>query len=270
MSRGSVFGSRGNGRGISARRGSGEPVRTTRTGSAAWTQQPHVIHVGAQVPSSAPARTLALQGSGMTRLETPDALMVSNETMIASANRLTIVIVALGAVPSYKGAMRSRLRPGLLWCLVLPMSGACAGHGAAHVAPDESRPHITWEIRTGGDLGDDDLICGSSQPSRGCILTASTEQRRKTTTVHLYLHAASQPTSYLGFMRLPFIEGSEQRKGGEVNASVAPGSRPVGATVSGGVTSKAGSYTFSIALDATQPTMATPQRIAQEVVVTVK
>lgn len=90
------------------------------------------------------------------------------------------------------------------------------------------------------------------------------------TTVHLYLHAASQPTSYLGFMRLPFIEGSEQRKGGEVNASVAPGSRPVGATVSGGVTSKPGSYTFIIALDATQPKMATPQRIAQEVVVTVK
>jgi hypothetical protein len=87
------------------------------------------------------------------------------------------------------------------------------------------------------------------------------------TTLHLYLHAASQPTSYLGFMRLPFIEGSEQRKGGEVNAGVAPGSQPVGATVSGSVTSKPGSYTFSIALDATQPKMATPQRIAQEVVV---
>jgi len=38
--------------------------------------------------------------------------------------------------------------------VVLPMSGACAAHGVTHTAPDESRPHISWEIRTGRTTGE--------------------------------------------------------------------------------------------------------------------
>lgn len=167
--------------------------------------------------------------------------------------------------------MRSRPERWPLCWLLLSFSGACgAGHRVAHVAPNESRPHFTWEIRTGGDIGDTDLVCGSAQPAPNCVLTASTEQRRTLTTVHLYLHAAAQPTSYLGFMRVPFVEGSEQREAREVSATVSPGSQAVGATVSGNVTSKPGSYTFSISLDATRSGVPTPQRIAQQIPVTVK
>ena len=90
------------------------------------------------------------------------------------------------------------------------------------------------------------------------------------TTVHLYLHAAAQPTNYLGFMRLPFMEGSEHRQSGEISATVSSGNQPVAATVSGSVTSTPGSYTFRISVDATQPGRTTPQRIAQEVPVTVR
>ena len=76
--------------------------------------------------------------------------------------------------------------------LLIPfgIATAGAGHRVAHVAPDESRSHITWEIRAGGDTGDDDFVCGSSQPSRECVLVDSTANRRSRVTVHLYLHAA--------------------------------------------------------------------------------
>ena len=158
----------------------------------------------------------------------------------------------------------------LLSCVLLPVSGACAAHGVTHTAPDESRPHISWEIRTGGTNGDDDLVCASSLPSPICVLVASTEQTRALATVHLFLHAAAQPTIYTGFMRVPFMSGSSEKTGGEVSADVAPRSQPVGTTVSGLVTSKPGRYALTISLDAKQTGLATPQRIAQEIPVTVK
>lgn len=104
----------------------------------------------------------------------------------------------------------------------------CGGHRVAHVAPDESRPHVTWEIRTGGDVGEDDFVCGSSLPAAACVLAASTADRRSLVTVHLYLHAAKVPTSYLGVMQVPFMEGSERLTDKEVSATVPPGSQPRG------------------------------------------
>jgi hypothetical protein len=71
-------------------------------------------------------------------------------------------------------------------------------------------------------------------------------------------------------MRLPFMEGAPQQKGSEVNATVSPGNRPYGNTISGRVTSKPGRYTLSISLDAMQPGMTTPLHIAQEIPVIVK
>ena len=157
----------------------------------------------------------------------------------------------------------------LLWCVLVPVSGACAAHGVTHTAPDESQPHVSWEIRTGGTTGDDDLVCASSEPSPTCVLTASTKETPTLTTVHLFLHAAAQPTTYKGVMRVPFIVGSDQKAGAAVSASVDPGSKPEGTTVSGLVTSKLGRYALTISLDATQPGTGKPQRIAQEIPVTV-
>lgn len=164
--------------------------------------------------------------------------------------------------------MRAISRETLLF--VTCISAACSGHRVPHVAPDESRPHITWEIRSGGDLGDDRLVCGSSQPSLQCVLTASTADRPSLTAVHLYLHAARQQTSYLGVMQVPLMEGSARRADREVSATVPPGSQPVGHTVTGNVTSKAGDYTLSVSLDAIQPGMTMPQRIQERASVTVK
>ena len=153
--------------------------------------------------------------------------------------------------------------------MLLPLVG-CATHGVAHVAPDESRPHISWEIRTGGVYGDADFVCGSSEPQKPCVLPASTEKDRALAVVHLFVHAAEQPTSYVGFMRAPFFEGELDQKLGEVSATVPPGSRPIGTTVVGRVTSKPGNYTVTISADAMQPNAPTPVRIAQELPLVVK
>ena len=156
--------------------------------------------------------------------------------------------------------------------LLIPfcIATACGGHRVAHVALDESRPHITWEIRTGGDMGDDEFVCGSSKPSRECVLAASTADRRSLVTVHLYLHAAKEPTSYLGVMQVPFMEGSGRLTDKEVSATVPPGSQPVGSTLNGRVTSKAGSYSFKILLDAPQATSLQSQRVEEQTTVLVK
>jgi hypothetical protein len=146
------------------------------------------------------------------------------------------------------------------------LTAGCAGHGEIHVAPDESKPHVTWEIRSGPKEGDEDFVCGSAHAEKPCVLNASTDGRRTLAAVYLLAHAAAQPTNYLGFIRASFFEGESERKLGEFNVTVEPGTRPVGATVVGLVTSKPGSYALTISIDATQEA---PRLISQEVPIVV-
>jgi hypothetical protein len=89
-------------------------------------------------------------------------------------------------------------------------------------------------------------------------------------TIHLFVHAAAQTTGYLGFVQAPFFGVDVDRKLGEINATVEPGSRPVGVTVVGRVTPKPGSYSLTILVDATQAGMANPLRISEQIPVTVR
>lgn len=155
-------------------------------------------------------------------------------------------------------------------CLSTLLSAGCAPHGALHVAPDESKPHISWELRSGADEGDEEFVCGSAQPGKPCVLAASPGKRRTLAVVHLLVHAAAQPTSYLGFMRAPFLGDDTDRKLGEVSATIEPGRQPVGATVIGRVTSKPGAYTLTISVDAMQPGATNPVHIGEQVSVAVK
>ena len=157
---------------------------------------------------------------------------------------------------------------GVVLAMLSAMS--CAGHGVAHVAPDESRPHISWEIRSGGSEGDRDFICGSAQPAKRCALAASTERDSTLAALHLSVHAAAQKTSYVGFMRAGFLAGDAPRKVGEVNVSINPGDRPLVRSVLGAVRSTAGEFELEISVDALQARQTTPITIAQRVPVTVK
>jgi len=165
--------------------------------------------------------------------------------------------------------MKAWLVTGIRWLAVTlsATSLGCSSHGVAHVAPDESRPHFSWEIR-GGEGGDATAICGSALPAKPCTLVAGGERRGSLASVHLAVHAAAVPTSYLGFMRTPFLEGSGSLTIGEINATVQPGADPAATTVTGRITSKPGTYTLAMWVDASQAG-GTPQRLSQDVIVTV-
>jgi hypothetical protein len=158
----------------------------------------------------------------------------------------------------------------VIWALLIPVWAGCGTHGVPHVAPDESRPHVSWEIRAGGEFGDAGFVCGTAQPGKPCVLAAAAEKTRTLVTVQMFAHAAAQPTSFLGFMRASFLEGSVGRKLGEINTSIQPGSRPVATTISGQVTSKPGNYALTISVDATQPSAPNPTHISEEIPVVVK
>ena len=135
------------------------------------------------------------------------------------------------------------------------------------MAPDESRPHVTWEIRSRESSGGSRFVCGSTEPSRPCVLAASASRQGTGVTVQLYLHAAATQTSYLGLVKTAFVDGVREQR--EISITVPRGSRPVSSLVSGRLVDSPGTYTLSIALDATQEGADAPIRIAQQVPVVV-
>jgi hypothetical protein len=158
------------------------------------------------------------------------------------------------------------LRRSVSVLLVLSaMSGACAGNRIPHIAPDESLPHITWEIRS-REGGGTRFVCGSIEPSRPCVVTASATRQGTGMTVQVHLHAASSQTNYLGVMETPFVDGLKVR---EISLTVPRGSQPVSSLLSGRVVDTPGTYTLNIALDATQAGVETPVRIVEKIPVVV-
>jgi hypothetical protein len=153
---------------------------------------------------------------------------------------------------------------------LLILCAACGGPpGTIHVAPDESRPHITWEIRTGGEFGDGQFVCGSAKPAAACTLAASTDQRRSLVILHLFLHAAARQTNYVGAWRAPFLQGWTAKDYRDVSGTVSPGGEPYDVSVSCNVTDVPGKYAFSVLLDGAQEGVPDSNRIAVEIPVTV-
>ena len=154
--------------------------------------------------------------------------------------------------------------------LLLPLlfAAACGGRAPVHTAPDESRPHITWEIRTGGEFGDAEFVCGSAKPAR-CTLTASTNEGRTYVMLHLYLHAAAAQANYVGTWRAPFLQGWTAKDYRDVSGTVRPGEEAYDVSVSGIATDKPGDYSFSALLDGAQEGAATGDRIVLDIPVTV-
>ncbi len=155
-----------------------------------------------------------------------------------------------------------------LFLILAAVCVGCAGRGTAHVAPNESLPHISWEIRSGGDTGEADFVCGSAKRLAPCVLPATRPEGPTMTTVHVYVHGIAEPTTYVGKIDAPFVQ--DFQKLGEVNTVVPAGSKPVGVTIAGAVvTTKPGSYTLGVRLEARQAKGA-PVTVAEEVPVTVK
>lgn len=132
-----------------------------------------------------------------------------------------------------------------LW-IILVASTACASHHQVpHTARDETQPHVTWDVLTGGAQGHERLACQSALLQTECTLAASSKERTELATIHLYLHAATLPVTYEGTLNLTFINGDA---GHAVSSTVPPGASPQGPTIAGVITSKPGTYTIRVEL----------------------
>jgi hypothetical protein len=194
-------------------------------------------------------------------------LQVTNLHSFVVDPRRPTAVVGVGDRADCVGQMGEFVRPQILLVSLALLASSCAASRVEHVAPDESRPHVTWEIREGGESGDDRFVCGSTEPSRPCALAASTDQSASEATVRLFLHAAATDTSYLGLMTPPFLDRAAKER--EVSITVPRGSQPVLSMVSGRVSAKPGAYAFTIALDATESGAQVPVRITQQIPVAV-
>jgi hypothetical protein len=150
------------------------------------------------------------------------------------------------------------------------LSAACGSRGTVHTAPDESRPHITWDISIGGEFGEGTVVCGSTKPGVACVLPASTPSRPTLSALRLYLHAAARQTNYVGAWRAPFLQGWTASDYRDVSGTVQPGADPFVVNVNGNVTSKPGRYTFSVLLDGAQEGVPAGNRIVLDVPVEVR
>ena len=144
------------------------------------------------------------------------------------------------------------------------LANGCGGTGVVHHAPDESQPHISWEIRTGGPDGDDQTVCRSSEPAPSCTLTAGSM-----VILRLLFHPAERQTNYLGAWRAPFLEGWTEKDYRDVAGSVQPGESPYRKSVNGVVTDQPGRYGFNVLLDAAQEGIPAGHRIVVDVPVVV-
>ena len=157
------------------------------------------------------------------------------------------------------------MRLPLVMCVMATM--ACGAHRPAHTAPDESQPHITWDIRAGGDGGEERRICASAEPQPRCVFAGATTASRPLTTFHLFLHPAARTAAYDGTIRLPFLEGATQRVR-PISAVVQPGAEAYSSSITGLVTSTPGVYALLIDLDVKHgATRALPIRAEVQVIV---
>ncbi|MEO5897318.1 MAG: hypothetical protein ABIS06_16635 [Vicinamibacterales bacterium] len=136
--------------------------------------------------------------------------------------------------------------------LLLSGSGCGGGPKPIHTSPEESRPHVTWEIRAGGEFGGEDFICGSLKPDALCTLPASKPSVWTFVAIYIDLHSPTGPTHYVGTWRAPFLDGWTDASYREVDDSVKTGEKPHQLTVSGIVTRQPGRYSFSVTLKAVQ------------------
>ena len=147
---------------------SGELIAASATGSAARAQHPHVTQAGGQLLSLLPAGSLAVQGSALTRLTTPEALNVSNATMMARANRCTTLILAFGRVPargaSWRRVFRTKRGPGSVERR-LPVAGVHSGHNDFPLAASR----LPWPAQIAVKFPESELVFWFT---RGTVVSA--------------------------------------------------------------------------------------------------
>ena len=203
-----------------------------KVGTSGWLQQPQVGQVGRQsLLSSSPVSNIS-HGSAAVTANTPDVPRLS----IVTSRRYTVRRTSDHSLLHSRRAgieqqPRSLEVPTLVILAIALTSVACSRHKIVHHAPDESQPHATWELRTGGEGGNDRLVCDSSQPQPTCALPAGSaagaeRASRPLSTFHLHLHPAAQVATYEGTLSIPVFEGATEKSSRAASVTIQPGSPP--------------------------------------------
>ena len=145
------------------------------------------------------------------------------------------------------------------------LANGCGGTGVIHTAPDESQPHISWEIRTAAPDGDDRAVCRSSDAAPACTLPGGAMVM-----LRVLFHPAERQTNYLGAWRAPFLQGWTEKDYRDVTGTHYNREKPRIASPSmGSSPPKPGRYGFNVLLDAAQEGIPAGHRIVVDVPVLV-
>ena len=159
------------------------------------------------------------------------------------------------------------------WIFAAVIATACAGRvapAATHNRPNSEAPRASWTISTTSPEGTERIICRSESRTQ-CQVPASTPSARTFAAVHLYLHPSIDTTTYTGNMRVGLFNGfAPDVHQGTIESIVNPGEEPFDVSVTGPVTPIPGVYSITISLVATSARQGSPQRIQDNIAVTVR
>jgi len=131
-------------------------------------------------------------------------------------------------------------------------------------------PHVTWVLMYGDrDNADSEFAC-QSDPRTDCALPASRPDAQVFSDIHFYYHGAGAETRYEGTINLGYFQGATEARTSRTNIRVKKNGSITNSSVTGIVTSTPGTYTVTLALNATviETGKATPVR--ETIQVTVK
>jgi hypothetical protein len=149
------------------------------------------------------------------------------------------------------------------------VSAACATRTAPPAAGAPDEPRVSWRVLSGPDGKREREVCRSDVEGP-CVLEASSENRRKTVSVSVYLYAAGAPTAYQGVIYAGVIETVAAR-GYEVQVdyTIKPANRPTAVSAFGYVVSRPGPTVLRISLLANVPNHPDPRQFLREIPITV-
>lgn len=151
------------------------------------------------------------------------------------------------------------------------MAGACANR---HVPDPPSvvsgEPHTSWWLGAGtAQNPEQQRICQSS-PRTSCVISVTGQQRQVFATLHLSYHPAATDTTYAGFIRIGFFEGSPESHDLKVNATVKARDSQANQSITDIVSSRPGTYPVDLSIVATSTPSGKTQNIRDEFNVMIK
>lgn len=136
------------------------------------------------------------------------------------------------------------------------------------VAP--GTPYVSWVFMSGDrENPDRDFVC-QSDPRNDCVIEASRPDAQVFSDLHFYYHAAGGETRYDGTVTIGFFEGSAAARAARTSVVVKEDERIANQSVTGIVTSRAGTYDVTFALTAAITDTGARQPLQQSVRVVVK